>query len=110
MGTRRLREHSRRDILNGIFYILRPDEITEETGRSYRKMPRRSMRESSEVHERRNHEMHEEIGYVAEDLFVISRSDRPGVSRMVRQVHAWKNHSYFLVFWETRLRVTGAPK
>ena len=41
-----------------------------------------------------------ELGYVAEDLFVVMRSNRPGVSRTVRQVHARKNHSYFLVFWK----------
>jgi len=45
-------------------------------------------------------QMYEEIGYVAEDLFVIIRNNRPGVSRMVRQVHARKSHSYFLVFWK----------
>jgi hypothetical protein len=44
--------------------------------------------------------MYEEIGYIAEDLFVIIRTNHPGVSRMVRQVHARKNHSYFLVFWK----------
>jgi len=43
---------------------------------------------------------YQEMGFVAEDLFVIVRSNRPGVSRMVRQVHARKNHSYFLVFWK----------
>jgi hypothetical protein len=43
---------------------------------------------------------YEKLGFVAEDLFVIVRSNRPGVSRMVRQVHARKNHSYFLVFWK----------
>jgi hypothetical protein len=43
---------------------------------------------------------YEEMGYVAEDLFVIVRNNRPGVSRMVKQVHARKNHSYFLVFWK----------
>ena len=41
-----------------------------------------------------------EIDYVAEDLFVVMRNNRPGVSRAVRQVHARKNHSYFLVFWK----------
>lgn len=45
-------------------------------------------------------QMYQEMGFVAEDLFVIVRSNRPGVSRMVRQVHARKNHSYFLVFWK----------
>jgi len=44
--------------------------------------------------------IYEEIGFIAEDLFVVVRSNRPGVSRMVRQVHARKNHSYFLVFWK----------
>ena len=42
----------------------------------------------------------EEMGFVAEDLFVVVRNNRPGVSRAVRQVHARKNHSYFLVFWK----------
>ena len=40
------------------------------------------------------------IGYVVEDLFVVMRSNKPGVSRSVRQVHARKNHSYFLIFWK----------
>jgi len=40
------------------------------------------------------------LGFVAEDLFVIVRTNRPGVSRVVRQVHARKLHSYFLVFWK----------
>jgi tRNA G10 N-methylase Trm11 len=37
-------------------------------------------------------------GFVVEDLFVLMRRNKPGVSRVVRQVHARKNHSYFLVF------------
>jgi len=37
-------------------------------------------------------------GFVAEDLFVLMRKNKPGVSRAVKQVHARKNHSYFLVF------------
>lgn len=40
------------------------------------------------------------MGFVAEYLFVVMRNNRPGVSRAVRQVHARKNHSYFLVFWK----------
>ena len=43
---------------------------------------------------------YERIGFVAEDLFVVVRVNRPGVSRTARQVHARKNHSYFLVFWK----------
>lgn len=37
-------------------------------------------------------------GFVAEDLFILMRKNKPGVSRAVKQVHARKNHSYFLVF------------
>lgn len=43
---------------------------------------------------------YERTGFVAEDLFVVVRQNRPGVSRTVKQVHARKNHSYFLVFWK----------
>lgn len=46
-------------------------------------------------------QIYEKIGLIAEDLFVVIRNNRPGVSRMVRQVHARKNHSYFLVFWKS---------
>lgn len=45
-------------------------------------------------------EIYRRMGFVAEDMFVVVRQNRPGVSRMVRQVHARKNHSYFLVFWK----------
>ncbi|MBI5242580.1 MAG: helix-turn-helix domain-containing protein [Elusimicrobia bacterium] len=37
-------------------------------------------------------------GFVVEDIFVLVRRNRPGVSRMLKQMHARKNHSYFLVF------------
>lgn len=38
------------------------------------------------------------------DLFVLVRTNKPGVSRIVEQVHARKNHSYFLVFEKPRGR------
>lgn len=38
-----------------------------------------------------------EMGFYARDLFVLVRTNRPAISRLVRQVHARKNHSYFLV-------------
>lgn len=38
------------------------------------------------------------LGFYCKDLFVIVRQNKAGVSRMVKQVHARKNHSYFLVF------------
>jgi hypothetical protein len=41
---------------------------------------------------------YEDMGLYCKDLFVLLRPNAPGVSRLVRQVHARKNHSYFLVF------------
>jgi len=62
-----------------------------------------------EVSANRQHLTHVEIineytaiGFRAKDLFVLVRTNRPGVSRMKKQVHARKNHSYFLVFVKTR--------
>jgi hypothetical protein len=37
-------------------------------------------------------------GFYCKDLFVVVRPNRPAVSRLLRQEHARKNHSYFLVF------------
>ncbi len=36
-------------------------------------------------------------GFYCKDLFVVVRQNRPAISRLKRQVHARKNHSYFLV-------------
>lgn len=36
--------------------------------------------------------------FYCKDLFVVVRTNKPAVSRTRRQVHARKNHSYFLVF------------
>lgn len=41
---------------------------------------------------------YEKIGYYTKDLFVVVRTGKPSVSRIKKQVHARKNHSYFLVF------------
>jgi hypothetical protein len=38
------------------------------------------------------------LDFYCKDLFVVVRTNQPGVSRMKKQVHARKNHSYFLVF------------
>ncbi len=46
----------------------------------------------------------ETYGFVTEDLFVIVRNGKPGVSRILKQVHARKNHSYFLVFYKQKSR------
>jgi len=48
-------------------------------------------------------------GFVIEDLFVLLRNNRPGVSRILRQVHARKNHSYFLVFRKSKARRMVVP-
>jgi hypothetical protein len=40
----------------------------------------------------------EAMGFYCKDLFVLVRANAPGVSRLLRQAHARKNHSYFLVF------------
>ncbi len=42
-----------------------------------------------------------EQGFHTKDLFVLVRTNRPAVSRILRQEHARKNHSYFLVFVKT---------
>jgi hypothetical protein len=36
--------------------------------------------------------------FYCKDLFVVVRRNKPGISRVKKQVHARKNHSYFLVF------------
>lgn len=41
---------------------------------------------------------YERLGLVADDLFVIVSTNNPGVSRMKKQYHSRRNHSYFLVF------------
>ena len=41
---------------------------------------------------------YEDMGFYCKDLFVLVRNNAPGVSRLLRQVHARKNHSYFLIF------------
>ncbi len=45
---------------------------------------------------------YKEIGFYARDLFVVVRLNQPGISRLIKQVHARKNHSYFLVFQKTK--------
>lgn len=38
------------------------------------------------------------------DIFVVVRTNRPVVSRIKKQVHARKNHSYFLVFERQKIK------
>ena len=58
-----------------------------------------------EVSANRQHLTHVEIinyyekhGYYTKDLFVVVRNNKPSVSGIKKQVHARKNHSYFIVF------------
>jgi DNA modification methylase len=46
---------------------------------------------------------YERLGFYAKDLFVVVRSNNPCITRLKKQVHARKNHSYFLVF------IKGSP-
>ncbi len=41
---------------------------------------------------------YESLGFIVEDLFVLVRNNKPCVTRLLKQKHARKNHSYFLVF------------
>ncbi len=47
---------------------------------------------------------YEKLGLYTKDLFIVVRPNRPAVTRTKGQVHARKNHSYFLVFVKTRRR------
>ncbi|MCA9688470.1 MAG: DNA methyltransferase [Nannocystaceae bacterium] len=50
---------------------------------------------------------YESLGFYCKDLFVLMRANSPGVSRLKRQVHARKNHSYFLVFEKRKLAISS---
>ncbi|MFN6517373.1 MAG: DNA methyltransferase [Nostoc sp. CreGUA01] len=50
---------------------------------------------------------YESLGFYTKDLFVVTRSNQPGVSRLKTQVHARKNHSYFLVFQKIKTRISN---
>ena len=41
------------------------------------------------------------MGFYPKDLFVLMRTNRPVISRLIKQRHARKNHSYFLVLEKT---------
>lgn len=53
----------------------------------------------------------EKYGFVVEDLFVLVRSGKPGVSRLKsRQYHARKNHSYFMVYRKPKAKKRPTTK
>lgn len=41
---------------------------------------------------------YEQLGFYTKDLFVVVRQNKAVISRLKKQVHARKNHSYFLIF------------
>ncbi len=51
---------------------------------------------------------YESLGFYCKDLFVLVRANSPAVSRLKTQVHARKNHSYFLVLAKRRARHPSA--
>lgn len=53
---------------------------------------------------------YEQIGFYCEDLFVVVRANKPVVSRLLKQKHARKNHSYFLVFRKLKTNITNIVK
>lgn len=50
---------------------------------------------------------YESIGFYTKDLFVVMRTNRAGVSRLKKQEHARKNHSYFLVFQKRKVKLSS---
>lgn len=41
---------------------------------------------------------YEQLGFYIKDLFVVVRQNKAVIARLKKQVHARKNHSYFLIF------------
>ena len=52
---------------------------------------------------------YEQLGFYTKDLFVVVRANKAGISRLKKQVHARKNHSYFLVFVKMPPKKRRAP-
>lgn len=50
---------------------------------------------------------YESLGFYTKDLFVVVRQNRAGVSRLIKQEHARKMHSYFLVFQKRKVRISS---
>jgi hypothetical protein len=50
---------------------------------------------------------YEAMGFYTKDLFVLVRVNRAGISRLKKQEHARKNHSYFLVFQKRKIKISS---
>ena len=54
---------------------------------------------------------YEKMGFYTRDLFVVVRTNKPVVAHLKKQVHARKNHSYFLVFQKlTKIGIGKMPR
>ncbi len=49
-----------------------------------------------------------EMGFYAKDLFVVMRQNAPCITRLKKQEHARKNHSYFMIFRKDPVRLKRA--
>ena len=52
----------------------------------------------------------EQMGFYCEDIFIVIRTNRPVISRLKKQVHARKNHSYFLIFRKMKSKISNIIK
>jgi hypothetical protein len=50
---------------------------------------------------------YESLGFYTKDLFVVVRQNKAGVSRLIKQEHARKMHSYFLVFQKRKVKLSS---
>ena len=50
----------------------------------------------------------ESLGFYTKDLFVVVRTNKAGVSRLKKQEHARKNHSYFIIFQKRKVKISSS--
>ncbi len=50
---------------------------------------------------------YESMGFYTKDLFVVVRTNKAGISRLKKQEHARKNHSYFLIFQKRKVNISS---
>lgn len=49
----------------------------------------------------------EQLGFYVEDIFIVMRNNKPVISRLKKQSHARKNHSYFIVMRKVRMKLSS---
>lgn len=103
-GLKSIAEHKTQDRYHGAVLALYREASTEAY-RILRSGGILIVKCQDEVCSNRQRLTHVEIiesltktGFFCRDLFVVVRTNKPGVSRVKKQIHARKNHSYFLVF------------